>query len=144
LRSRPRVLPGSPTRVRFESAWTGLAYPSSKAAVSMLTIQYARAFPELRVNVVDPGYTATDLNGHRGTQTVEQGAAPIVAAAMTGPGGPTATFTAPSPVIAAAARSAWKRGPWRRLPRRVRSTPARASGRAGRSATTARAGAAPS
>ena len=51
--------------------------------------QYAKAFPELRVNVVDPGHTATDLNGFRGTQTVEQGAEPIVNAALLTPDGPT-------------------------------------------------------
>ncbi|GAA3290278.1 hypothetical protein GCM10020295_04250 [Streptomyces cinereospinus] len=53
-----------------------LPYPVSKAAVSMLTVQYARAYPGLRINVVDPGPTATDLNRHQGFQTVEQGAAP--------------------------------------------------------------------
>jgi NAD(P)-dependent dehydrogenase (short-subunit alcohol dehydrogenase family) len=30
---------------------------AQRAAVSMLTVQYARAFPDLRINVVDPGYT---------------------------------------------------------------------------------------
>jgi NAD(P)-dependent dehydrogenase (short-subunit alcohol dehydrogenase family) len=87
---------GSLTRVsdpdRFESGWLSLAYASAKSAVSMLTLQYAHAFPELRINVVDPGFTATDLNGHRGTQTVRQGAEPIVAAALIGPDGPTGTF----------------------------------------------------
>ena len=37
-------------------------YPASKAAVNMLTTQYAKALPEMRVNCVDPGYTATDFN----------------------------------------------------------------------------------
>lgn len=50
-----------------------LAYPTSKAAVSMLTVQYARAYPTLRINVVDPGPTATDLNNFSGLQSVEQG-----------------------------------------------------------------------
>ncbi|WP_345763866.1 SDR family NAD(P)-dependent oxidoreductase [Diaminobutyricibacter sp. McL0608] len=77
---------------RFESTLTGLAYPASKAAVSMITSQYAKALPRFRVNVVDPGYTATDLNGHRGTQTVEEGATAIVAMASIGPDGPTGTF----------------------------------------------------
>ena len=36
--------------------------PASKAAVNMLTTQYAKALPEMRVNAVDPGYTATDFN----------------------------------------------------------------------------------
>lgn len=69
-----------------------LAYPVSKAAVSMLTVLYARAYPNLRINVVDPGPTATDLNNRQGFQTVEQGAAPIVEAALLGPDGPTGVF----------------------------------------------------
>lgn len=77
---------------RMESERTFLAYSSSKAAVSMLTVQYAKAFPEFRINVVDPGYTATDLNGHRGTQTVDQGAAIIVRMAQLGLDGPTGTY----------------------------------------------------
>ncbi len=48
---------------RFESTLKGLAYPSSKAALNMLTSQYAKSYPRLRINAVDPGYTATDLNG---------------------------------------------------------------------------------
>jgi NAD(P)-dependent dehydrogenase (short-subunit alcohol dehydrogenase family) len=77
---------------RFESTLIMLAYPSSKAAVNMLTSQYAKAYPAMRINAVDPGYTATDLNGHRGTQTVEQGAEIIVRMAMLGPDGPTGEF----------------------------------------------------
>ncbi|MGN6334136.1 MAG: SDR family oxidoreductase [Motilibacteraceae bacterium] len=74
------------------SAWKGLAYPSSKAALNMLTSQYAKNFPQLRINAVDPGYTATDLNGHRGEQSVEEGAEVIVAMAMIGKDGPTGGF----------------------------------------------------
>jgi hypothetical protein len=58
----------------------------------MVTVMYAKALPDFRVNAVDPGYTATDLNGHRGTQTVAQGAAPVVRAAQIEPDGPTGTF----------------------------------------------------
>jgi NAD(P)-dependent dehydrogenase (short-subunit alcohol dehydrogenase family) len=79
-----------PQRIEFSAG--NLAYNASRAAVSMLTVQYAKAFPELRVNVVDPGYTATDLNGFRGTQTVAEGAAPIVAAALLPDDGPTSAF----------------------------------------------------
>lgn len=74
------------------SAWKGLAYPSSKAALNMLTSQYAKSFPLIRINAVDPGYTATDLNGHGGTQSVEEGAEVIVAMATSGPDGPTGGF----------------------------------------------------
>jgi NAD(P)-dependent dehydrogenase (short-subunit alcohol dehydrogenase family) len=79
---------------RFESTLIGLPYPSSKAALNMLTSQYAKAYPAIRINAVDPGYTATDLNGHRGTQTVEEGAEIIVRMALIGADGPTGGYFA--------------------------------------------------
>jgi NAD(P)-dependent dehydrogenase (short-subunit alcohol dehydrogenase family) len=76
-----------------------LPYPSSKSALNMVTVQYAKAFPAMRINTVDPGFTATDFNQHRGTQTVEEGAEIIVAMASIGPGGPTGGyFSAAGPV----------------------------------------------
>ncbi len=77
---------------RIESGFVGLVYPSSKAALNMVTTMYAKALPGWKVNAADPGYTATDLNGHRGHLTVEQGAEPIVALATLGPDGPTGGF----------------------------------------------------
>jgi NAD(P)-dependent dehydrogenase (short-subunit alcohol dehydrogenase family) len=77
---------------RLESTIVALGYPTSKAAVNMLTSQYAKAFPQMRINAVDPGYTATDLNGHSGTQTVQEGTDAIVAMATIGADGPTGTF----------------------------------------------------
>jgi NAD(P)-dependent dehydrogenase (short-subunit alcohol dehydrogenase family) len=73
---------------------------SSKAALNMLTIRYAAAFPKMRINSVDPGFTATDFNEHRGSQTVEEGAEAIVRYALIPPEGPTggsSTVTAPKP-----------------------------------------------
>src|SRR5580658_212323 len=79
--------------------YPGIAYPASKTAVNTLTVQYAKAFPGVRINAVDPGYTATDLNGRTGTQTVEEGAGIIVRMAQIGPDGPTGGhFTASGPV----------------------------------------------
>ena len=77
---------------RVESGVQSLVYPSSKAALNMVTVQYAKALPGFRVNAVDPGYTATDLNGHSGPQTVEEGARTVVAMARVGPDGPTGGF----------------------------------------------------
>ena len=77
---------------RLESTIVGLAYPASKSAVTMLTTQYAKAFPNMRINAVDPGYTATDLNGNSGTQTVEEGTEAIVRMAQVGVSGPTGAF----------------------------------------------------
>jgi NAD(P)-dependent dehydrogenase (short-subunit alcohol dehydrogenase family) len=78
---------------RVESTLVNLTYSPSKAAVNMVTTQYARAMPRFRVNAVDPGYTATDFNGHSGPQTVTEGTDQIVAMAQIGPDGPTGTYT---------------------------------------------------
>jgi NAD(P)-dependent dehydrogenase (short-subunit alcohol dehydrogenase family) len=72
--------------------YPGLSYPASKTAINAITIQYAKAFPGIRINAVDPGYTSTDLNGRTGTQTVEEGAAIIARLAQVEPDGPTGTF----------------------------------------------------
>jgi NAD(P)-dependent dehydrogenase (short-subunit alcohol dehydrogenase family) len=77
---------------RLESRIVSLVYPSSKAALNMVTSQYAKALPGWKINAVDPGYTATDLNDNTGHQTVAQGVRPIVALATVGPDGPTGGF----------------------------------------------------
>lgn len=79
--------PGTPTY-----AYPGVAYPASKTVVNMITVQYAKAFPGMRINAVEPGYTATDLNGRTGTQTVEEGAEIIVRMAQVGSDGPTGGY----------------------------------------------------
>jgi NAD(P)-dependent dehydrogenase (short-subunit alcohol dehydrogenase family) len=79
--------PGSPTHF-----YPGVAYPASKAAVNMVTVQFAKAFPRMRINAVEPGFTKTDLNGNTGTQTVGQGAQIIVRMAQVGHDGPTGGF----------------------------------------------------
>lgn len=71
---------------RKESTYPHLMYPASKAALNMITTQYAKAIPEIRFNLADPGFTATDLNGHQGTQTVTEGTDAIVEFATTSPG----------------------------------------------------------
>jgi NAD(P)-dependent dehydrogenase (short-subunit alcohol dehydrogenase family) len=72
--------------------YLGVAYPASKAAVNMITVQYAKAFPNMRINAVEPGFTKTDLNGNTGLQTVEQGAEIIVRMARVGSDGPTGGY----------------------------------------------------
>ncbi|HJT04012.1 MAG TPA: SDR family NAD(P)-dependent oxidoreductase [Pseudonocardiaceae bacterium] len=73
-------------------AYPGVAYPASKTAVNMITVQYAKAFPHMRINAVEPGYTRTDLNENTGIQTVQQGAEIIVRMAQVGPDGPTGGY----------------------------------------------------
>src|SRR5205807_3430744 len=84
---------------RLESTLVVLAYPASKTALNMLTSQYAKAFPHMRINAVDPGYTATDFNEHRGTKPVEQGAEIIVRMAELDGSGPTGTFVDENGVV---------------------------------------------
>ena len=67
---------------RFESTLWGIVYPSSKAALNMVTTMYAKSLPDVRVTAVDPGYTATNLNGFTGTQTLAEGVEPIVEACV--------------------------------------------------------------
>ncbi|GAB2840787.1 SDR family NAD(P)-dependent oxidoreductase [Actinoallomurus bryophytorum] len=81
--------------------YPGVSYPASKATVNAITIQFAKAFPGIRINAVDPGYTNTDLNGRTGTQTVEEGAEIIVRMAQIDADGPTGTF------VSAHGRVAW-------------------------------------
>ena len=61
-----------------------LGYPATKAALNMITVQYARALDGVRANAVDPGFTATDLTDHRGFQTVAEGTDAIVRLAEVG------------------------------------------------------------
>ncbi|MYX33312.1 MULTISPECIES: SDR family oxidoreductase [Streptomycetaceae] len=70
----------------------GMDYPASKLAVNMITVQYAKALPDFRINSVEPGFTKTDLNGNTGFQTVEQGSEIIVRMALVGSDGPTGGY----------------------------------------------------
>ena len=71
-----------------------IGYCASKAAMNMMTAQLAaelRGTP-IKVNSVNPGYTATDLNNHQGPQTIEEGSAETIRAALLGNDGPTGQF----------------------------------------------------
>ncbi len=73
----------------------GPVYPASKTALNALTLAMAIELePEgIRVNVVSPGFTRTNLNGYAGTETVEEGAREAVRVALLGQDGPTGGFT---------------------------------------------------
>jgi NAD(P)-dependent dehydrogenase (short-subunit alcohol dehydrogenase family) len=82
----------NPQRRQFHHP--SIVYGATKAAVSMLTVQYAKAVPEVKFNAVEPGFTATDLTaGIEGGRPVEQSAEVIVRLATIGADGPTGTFT---------------------------------------------------
>ncbi|HEV3304541.1 MAG TPA: SDR family oxidoreductase [Planctomycetaceae bacterium] len=76
-------------------AWaTFLGYNASKAALNMHTVQLAFELKDtpIKVNSAAPGYTKTDLNDNRGSQTVEEGAAEAVRLALLPADGPTGGF----------------------------------------------------
>jgi len=72
----------------------GAYYTSSKAALNAYTIVLAYELRDtaFKVNVVDPGYTATDFNHHSGPGTVEDAAARLVKAATLSTDGLTGQF----------------------------------------------------
>jgi NAD(P)-dependent dehydrogenase (short-subunit alcohol dehydrogenase family) len=81
----------NPERRQFH--FPSIIYGSSKAAVSMLTVQYAKSQPDIKFNAVEPGFTATDLTPFSGAgQPVGIGAEVIVRMATIGPDGPSGTF----------------------------------------------------
>jgi hypothetical protein len=61
----------------------------------MLTVQlgYLLRDTAIKVNSADPGYTATDLNSHRGLQTIAEGAAETIRLALLPDDGPTETYS---------------------------------------------------
>lgn len=70
------------------------SYGTSKAALNAYTIVLAyelRALP-FKVNVIDPGYTATDFNHHNGPGTIESAANFIIKHTLTDNDAPTGKF----------------------------------------------------
>ncbi|RWL50086.1 MAG: SDR family oxidoreductase [Mesorhizobium sp.] len=71
-----------------------MGYGSSKTALNAVTLAFARELAPhgIMVNAAAPGYTATDLNAHKGGRTVQQAAEIIVRLAALEPGGPTGGY----------------------------------------------------
>lgn len=68
-------------------------YSASKAAATMLTVQYAKSQPGIRFNALEPGTTATDLTADFGIgRPPQESARVVVRLATLGPDGPTGTF----------------------------------------------------
>lgn len=100
---QPRIVnvgsSGASLTLSSDPAWKyyhhkGAVYPASKAALHMYTIVLAYELRDtpFKVNAVDPGFTATDLNGHRGTGTVEEAGTRIAKYVLVGDDGPTGRF----------------------------------------------------
>ncbi|MER6974780.1 SDR family NAD(P)-dependent oxidoreductase [Nocardioides sp. NPDC000445] len=71
-------------------------YAASKAAATMLTVQYAKAHPDIRFNAVEPGPTATDMTAGFGIDDIAaspaESAKTVVRLAILGADGPTGTL----------------------------------------------------
>ena len=70
------------------------AYSITKTALNAFTVMLANEFRDssFKINSVTPGYTATDLNHFKGTQTVAQAAKVIVKYATMDNDGPSGKF----------------------------------------------------
>ena len=73
----------------------GPVYPASKAALNAITLAMMVELEStgIKVNLVSPAFTKTNLNGYAGTESVEDGSREVVRIALLGPDGPTGTFT---------------------------------------------------
>ncbi len=73
----------------------GPGYSASKTALNAMTLAMMVELEGtgIKVNLVSPGFTKTNLNGYEGTQSVEDGSREVVRVALLGPDGPTGTFT---------------------------------------------------
>ena len=71
------------------------AYSPTKTYLNAVTVQYAKelAGTGILVNAGCPGYVATDLNGHNGFRTPEQGASVFLDLATLPDDGPSGTFS---------------------------------------------------
>lgn len=76
-------------------AFYGPVYPASKTALNAITLAMMVELEStaIKVNLVSPGFTRTNLNGYEGTASVEDGSREVVRVALLGPDGPTGTFT---------------------------------------------------
>lgn len=80
----------------FSHRWMfGAGYGPSKTALNAITLAFAIELEgtTIKINAVNPGPTATELNNFFGTRTVEEAAREPVRLALLGPDGPTGTFS---------------------------------------------------
>jgi NAD(P)-dependent dehydrogenase (short-subunit alcohol dehydrogenase family) len=82
--------PSFPYRAMF-----GPIYPASKAALNAITLAMMIELEstDIKINLVSPAFTSTNLNGYAGTESLEDGSREVVRVALLGPEGPTGTFT---------------------------------------------------
>ncbi|QIZ97654.1 SDR family NAD(P)-dependent oxidoreductase [Leifsonia sp. PS1209] len=73
----------------------GPVYPASKAAENAITLAMMVELEstDIKINLVSPAFTATNLNGFAGTESLEDGSREVVRVCLLGPDGPSGTFT---------------------------------------------------
>lgn len=73
----------------------GPVYPASKAALNAITLAMMIELEStpIKIRLVSPGFTSTNLNNYAGTESVEEGSREVVRVALLGPDDPTGTFT---------------------------------------------------
>jgi len=72
-----------------------VGYAASKTALNGVTLAMMIELEGsgIKVNLVSPGFTSTNLNGFEGTESLEDGSREVVRVALLGPDGETNTFT---------------------------------------------------
>ena len=70
-------------------------YSASKTALNGITLAMMIELEgtSVKVNLVSPGFTSTNLNGFEGTESIADGSREVVRVALLGKDGPTGTFT---------------------------------------------------
>jgi NAD(P)-dependent dehydrogenase (short-subunit alcohol dehydrogenase family) len=70
-------------------------YSASKTALNGITLAMMIELENtgIKVNLVSPGFTKTNLNGYAGTESLEDGSKEVVRVALFGPNDPSGTFT---------------------------------------------------
>jgi NAD(P)-dependent dehydrogenase (short-subunit alcohol dehydrogenase family) len=70
-------------------------YAASKTALNAITLAMMIELEStpIKVNLVSPGFTSTNLNGFEGTESIEEGSREVVRVALLGPEGPSGTYT---------------------------------------------------
>ena len=70
-------------------------YAASKTALNAITLAMMIELEDsgIKVNLVSPGFTKTNLNGYAGIESLEDGSREVVRVALLGPDAPTGTFT---------------------------------------------------
>lgn len=72
-----------------------VVYPASKTALNAITLAMMVELEatKIKINLVSPGFTKTNLNGYEGIEPLEEGSREVVRVALLGPDAPSGTFT---------------------------------------------------